>query len=171
MPDTPLTLNRVSLEELYRELEKPLYNVVFRYLWNREEAQDLVQEAFLRIWKMRARVEMITVRPLIYKICINLAKSRGKRKKILTFFSLDKITREPIDQNEDNFEKKEKFELLQKIVNGLPSKLKETVLLTEFSDMTYEEIGNSLGVPAGTVGSRRNKAVRMMKDKFKKIYG
>jgi DNA-directed RNA polymerase specialized sigma24 family protein len=96
MPDNPKTLNRVSLEVLYKELEKSLFNLAFRYLWCREEAQDLVQEAFLKLWKIRSRVEMVTVKPLIFKICINLAASRIKRKKIATFFSLDKIDREPL---------------------------------------------------------------------------
>ena len=171
MPDTPKTLNRVSLEALYKELEKPLFNVAFRYLWNREAARDLVHEAFLRLWKMRSRVEMITVKPLIYKICINLAASRMKRKKILTFLSLDTINREPTGKDNDDFERKEEIQLLKKVINGLPSKLKETVLLTEFSDMTYGEIGKSLGIPAGTVGSRRNKAIRLMREKFSEIYG
>ena len=171
MSDNPQTLNRVSLEVLYKELEKSLFNVAFRYLWCREEAQDLVQEAFLKLWKIRSRVEMVTVKPLIFKICINLAASRIKRKKIATFFSLDKIDREPLGNNNDSFERKEEVLLLKKVINGLPSKLKETVLLTEFSDMTYEEIGKSLGVPAGTVGSRRNKAIGIMKEKIKKIYG
>ena len=61
--------------------------------------------------------------------------------------------------------------MLQKVINDLPPKLKETVLLTEFSDMTHDEISKSLSIPAGTVGSRRNKAIGMMREKFKKIYG
>jgi DNA-directed RNA polymerase specialized sigma24 family protein len=36
--------------------------------------------------------------------------------------------------------------------------------------MTYDEIGKSLGIPSGTVGSRRNKALNVLKEKFKKIY-
>jgi len=55
------------------------------------------------------------------------------------------------------------------LINELPSKLKETILLTEFSEMTYDEIGKSLGIPAGTVGSRRNKAVNIIKEKLKII--
>lgn len=170
MPGTPKTLSRVSLETLYKELEKPLFNVVFRYLWNREAAQDLVQEAFLKLWKMKSRVEIITVKPLIFKICVNLAISRIKRKKILTIFSLDNLKKEPATDDNNSFERREETLLLKKVIDDLPSKLKETVLLTEFSDLTYEEIGKSLGIPAGTVGSRRNKAIGIMREKFKKIY-
>jgi RNA polymerase sigma factor (sigma-70 family) len=165
------TLNRISLESLYLELEKPLFNLVFRYLWNKEEAQDLVQEAFVKLWKIKDKVEIKTVKPLIYKICINLAVTKNRRKKILNFFSLDKLSNEPFDEHNDSLEQKEEIQLLKKIINELPVKLKQTVLLTEFSDMSYEEVGKALGTPAGTVGSRKNKAISILKEKFNKIYG
>lgn len=171
MPDKSKTLNRVSLENLYLELEKPLFNVVFRYLWNKEEAQDLVQEAFVRLWKMRDRAEIQTVKPLVFKICINLAVSKNRRKKILNIFSPDKIEQDPIVDYYDTLEQKEEIQLLRKVINELPLKLKQTVLLTEFSDMSYEEVGKTLGIPSGTVGSRRNKAIGIMKEKFNKFYG
>ena len=106
MPDKSKTLNRSFLENLYIELEKPLFNLVFRYLWKKEEAQDLVQEAFVRLWKMRDRIEMETVKPLIYNICINLAVTKNRRKKILNFFSLDKFTKEPFEEHNDRIEHK-----------------------------------------------------------------
>jgi len=164
------TLTRISLENLYLELEKPLFNVVFRYVWNREEAHDLVQESFVRLWKMRDRVEMVTVKPLVYKICLNLAASSLRRKNILSFVSLDKIKEEPREKGQHNPEQREEIQLLKKVINELPLKLKKTILLTEFSGMSYNEIGKSLGIPAGTVGSRRNKALNILKEKFNIIY-
>ena len=170
MANQSQTLTRVSLENLYLELEKPLFNVVFRYVWNREEAQDLVQESFVRLWKMRERVEMVTVKPLVYKICLNLTASSLRRKKILAFLPLNKGAKEPRAKHNDSLEQKEEIQTLRKLINELPAKLKETILLTEFSDMSYDKIGKSLGIPAGTVGSRRNKAVNIIKEKFKIVY-
>jgi len=60
-----------DLERLYARLEKPLCNVVFRWVWNMDDAQD----AFVRLWRMRARVDLATVELLIYKIALNLAPS------------------------------------------------------------------------------------------------
>ena len=68
-------------------------------------------------------------------------------------------------------EQKEEMRILRKLIDKLPLRLRGTVLLTEFSNMSYDEIGRSLGIPAGTVGSRRNKAIKIMKEKFQKIYG
>ena len=170
MPDKSKTLNRGSLENLYIELEKPLFNMVFRYLWNKEEAQDLVQESFVRLWKMKDRVEVVTVKSLVYKICLNLAANSLRRKKIITFLSLDKVAKEPREKGIHTPEQKEEIQILNRLINELPSKLKESILLTEFSEMSYDEIGKLLGIPAGTVGSRRNKALNIIKEKFKMIY-
>ena len=114
---------------------------------------------------------MNTVKPLVYKISLNLAVSHLRRKKILTFLSLDKGAKEARVEGNHNPEQKEKIIILRKLINELPSKLKETILLTEFSDMSYDEIGKSLDIPAGTVGSRRNKAISIIREKFKIVYG
>lgn len=65
-----------DLEQLYARLEKPLCNLVYRWLWSMDESQGVVQDAFVRLWRMRARVDKQTVEPLIYKIALNLAASR-----------------------------------------------------------------------------------------------
>ena len=65
-----------DLEQLYARLETPLCNLVYRWLWSMDESQDVVQDAFVRLWRMRARVDKQTVEPLIYKIALNLAASR-----------------------------------------------------------------------------------------------
>ena len=71
-----------DLERLYARLERPLYNVAFRWVWKAEDAQEIVQEAFLRVWRMRQRVDVETVDALIYKIAINLASSRRRSAKL-----------------------------------------------------------------------------------------
>ena len=50
-----------DLERLYARLEKPLCNVVFRWVWNMDDAQDVVQDAFVRLWRMRDRIDPATL--------------------------------------------------------------------------------------------------------------
>ena len=70
-----------ELYALYERLEKPLYNVLYRTVWEREEAHDLVQETFARLWAMRARVREETVEPLAYRIGLNLARSWQRKRR------------------------------------------------------------------------------------------
>ena len=86
------TWGRRDLEALYARLEKPLYNVVYRRLWSVEDAHDVVQEAFVKLWAMRRRIVPDTVEPLAYRIALNLARSRLRRKRILRFVTLDRAT-------------------------------------------------------------------------------
>ena len=67
-----------ALEALYVRLEGPLYNVAYRYVWDAAEAQDIVQEAFVRLWRARDRVRMQTVEALVYRIALNLARNRRR---------------------------------------------------------------------------------------------
>lgn len=83
------SMREEDLEQLYARLETPVCNVVFRWVWSMDEAQDVVQDAFVRLWRMRARVDMDTVEPLIYKIALNLAASRRRSQKIWRWVSLD----------------------------------------------------------------------------------
>ena len=78
-----------DLEQLYARLERPLCNLVFRWVWSMDDAQDIVQDAFLRLWRMRERVNMNTVDPLIYKIALNLAASRRRSRKRWRWVTLD----------------------------------------------------------------------------------
>ena len=49
-------LDEARLEELYTRLERGVYNVVYRWLWDPQESQDVVQETFMKLWRKRERV-------------------------------------------------------------------------------------------------------------------
>jgi RNA polymerase sigma-70 factor (ECF subfamily) len=154
-----------DLEALFERLERPVYNVLYRWVWSREAARDLVQETFLRLWTMRRKVVLDTVEPLVYRIALNLAKSKLRRRKILRWVSLDKVAgavADGRDQERELFRDEEQARLREAVL-ALPDDLRQVILLCEFSAMTYEQIGESLGIPPGTVGSRRNRALRELK--------
>lgn len=157
-----------DLERLYTELEKRLCNVVFRWVWSMDEAQDVVQEAFVRLWRMRARVDMDTVEPLIYKIALNLAASRRRSRKIWRWVSMDVLrgaaaaTRpadESVSANEDRAR-------LRAAVESLPDDLRQVIVLCEYSELSYDQIAQMLSIPVGTVGSRRHRALRRLREQF-----
>jgi RNA polymerase sigma-70 factor (ECF subfamily) len=154
-----------DLEQLYTRLERPLYNVVFRWVWDPEEAQEIVQEAFVRLWRMRSRVEIQTVQALVYKIALNLASSRKRARRLWKWVSLDLLrgagSSEP--SAEETLAAGQRAGRLREALGSLPEELRKVVMLCEFSELSYEEIGNILSIPAGTVGSRRNRALRMLR--------
>jgi RNA polymerase sigma factor (sigma-70 family) len=163
-----VVLDETMLEQLYREMENPLYNVVYRRLWNRDEVLDAVQETFVRVWRMRARVDPATAKPLIYRMALNLAANRLRAQKLWRWVTLDGL-RHPASRDpgpHDIAAKSAEEARLRDAVDALPPQLRNVVLLSEFSGMSYDEIGRALSIPPGTVGSRRNRALRLLREKL-----
>ncbi len=159
------SLSESDLEALYTRLEKPIYNVLYRRVWNRETARDLVQETFVRLWKMRRKIDIETIEPLAYTIALNLVKSKLRRRKILGWVPFDAVSRavaDPVD-TEREFSRGQEHGRLREAVLALPDDLRDVILLCEFSGMAYGEIGKALSIPEGTVGSRRNRALKQLK--------
>lgn len=158
-------LDRAGLEALYVRLEKPLFNVVYRWVWDREEALDLVQEAFVRLWNKRADIDPTTVEALAYRIALNLASNRRRSKKLWRWVSLealwDRATAEPPD--DERVSAREQQRALRAAIDGLPEKLRRVIVLCELSELSHQEIGEALGIPPGTVGSRRHRALALLR--------
>ena len=158
-------MSAADLEQLYSRLEKPLCNAVFRWVWSLDDAQDIVQEAFARLWRMRARVDMETVEPLVYKIALNLAASRRRSNRIWRWVSLEALRGEsaPVRPADESLVAEEERAWLRSAVEALPEDLRRVVMLCEYSELSYDDIAGILSVPVGTVGSRRHRALRQLK--------
>lgn len=158
-------LTRSGLEQLYARLEKPMYNVVYRWLWDAEESRDVVQEAFCRLWRARDRVELSTVEPFVYKIALNLAANRRRSRR---FWQLVPWERAPA-QSDDHpgadatLEANEMRAAVRTAIDKLPERYRRVIALCELSGMSYQQVAATLGIPAGTVSSRRNAALTKLR--------
>ena len=86
-----------SWVELYRALEKPLYNVVYRWLWDRMESQDVVQEAFCAVGARAIAFAREGFKAFVFRTALNLAANRRRRKKLWRLVSFDSLPQEPQD--------------------------------------------------------------------------
>jgi RNA polymerase sigma-70 factor (ECF subfamily) len=161
-------LDRSALETLYVKLEKPMFNVVYRWLWNAGDAQEVVQEAFLRIWKARGTVDLATVEPLLYRTALNLASNRRRSSRLWKWIGLEAVTDQPsaAKSSEEALASEQARVRVKDAIEALPDRLREVLLLTEYTEMTQPEIGSILGIPAGTVASRRNTALKELEEKL-----
>jgi len=157
-----------ELEQLYARLERPVYNVVYRWVWNPEEAQDIVQEAFVRLWRMRERIEPSSVDSLVYRIALNLAASRVRRRKIWRMVSLEALRGGTSSESgpEGALAADEERTRVRAAVLALPDDLRQIVMLCEYSELSYAEVGRTLGIPVGTVGSKRHRALKLLREKL-----
>lgn len=156
LDDAPPGFDRAALEALYRRLERRVFNVVYRWVWSREDAADIVQDAFVRLWGMRARVRPETADALVYRIAVNLASNRRRQRRVWSLVTLAGLTTAPPDV--DDTERR-----VRAAVEALPERLRRVVVLGEFAGMTAPEVGAVLGIPAGTVASRRHAALPLLR--------
>ena len=157
-------LDAPALERLYIRLEKPLYNVVYRWVWDAGEATDIVQETFVRLWSMRGRVRLETVDSLAYKIALNLASKRKRAQKTWGWTPFEGwMGRSNLAGADEALAANERERAVRAAVDALPDHLRAVVMLCTYSDMSYGEVALALDIPAGTVGSRKNKAVEQLR--------
>lgn len=157
-------LDQRQFEALYTRLEKPVFNVVYRWLWSSDEARDVTQEAFMKVWGARARVRLSTVEPLVFKSALNLAANRLRVRRVRRFFSLDDAG-DAVDAKanaEQRLVAEQDRAAVRRAIDALPEKLRSVVVLCELSGLSTSQIAETLGIPPGTVGSRRHQAMALL---------
>jgi RNA polymerase sigma-70 factor (ECF subfamily) len=149
--------------EWYKTLEKPLYNVVYRWLWDADESRDVVQEAFLRCWRIRHRIEPAGFKALIFRTTLRLASNRARRQRIWRFvpFAATGADAGPAGE-EDMLAARE----LRGALAGIAEPLRQVLLLSELGGLSYKEIAEVMEIREGTVGSRRNRALAMLRERL-----
>ena len=154
-------LDESEFEQLYRSLEKRLFNIAWRWTWNPAEAQELVHEGFIRVWARRAKIDPSTAERYLVRTLINLCHKRARRhRRWNRIRELLPLPQAKPAGPEASYQENS----LRRAIESLPDKQRDVLLLTEFTDLKQHQIGELLGIPPGTVASRRNTALRRLKE-------
>jgi RNA polymerase sigma-70 factor (ECF subfamily) len=164
-----LGVSEAEWEALYKRLEKPLYNLAYRYVWNSEEAQDILHDAFMQLWVRRERLVADTADRYAWITVLNLARKRHRWSRTKHFLRSDaSLTSLPATAAvELDAARAEEQALLSAAIERLPEKLRSVLLLVEFSELSYDSIAELLSIPSGTVASRRNLALKQLRSELK----
>jgi len=131
---------------------------------------DLVQEAFVKLWAVRERVRSEQARAFIYRIALNLAANRRRAHKLWRMVGLeDRVFSRSAP--ESDLIQAQSEQAVRRGIEALSEKYRRVLLLCRFSDMNHREIGEFLNIPQGTVASRHNKALQLLKAHLNGIRG
>jgi RNA polymerase sigma-70 factor (ECF subfamily) len=155
-------VQRAELEALYVKLERRLYNVVYRQLWHASDAHDVVQESFVRLWKMRERVRDESVEPLVFRIALNMAKNRRRTRRLWQWVPFADAS-SAAESAEDALANAGEERRMRRALDGLPAELRDVLVLCELSELPHKAVAEALGIAEGTVGSRRNTALARLR--------
>ncbi len=161
--------HRRALEALYLAHERGLFNAAYRYTWSRDEARDVVQDAFVRLWRKRDGVDWPRASGLAYRMVLGLAANRRRASRIRSALGFGSTSSEearsesrapaPGPSSDAQLDTARLDAAVRRAIDALPERLRSVLVMTTYSDLDYAAIGASLGIPAGTVGSRRNEAI------------
>lgn len=158
----------VAFNEMVDRYKDRLMNVISRMLSSTEEAEDIVQETFVRVYQHRQSFNFQhCFSTWIYTIALNLARNELRKRKKFKFLD---ITEMQGSESEFAVEMKLPSRLPDEIkaaIEGLPEKYKMAFMLRDIQEMPYDEVAKVLSVPLGTVKSRVNRARMMLRDKLK----
>lgn len=158
-----------SLFDLYH---KRLYSFLFRFLKSKEDAEEVVQEAFLKIWENRENYwEDYPFESLLFRIAKNISLNQIRKKVNRKVFEDHfHFFTDGSDGSADQYILFEETQfIIDTILNGLPPKQKEIFLLQKVEGLSRQEIANKLGISVITVDHQLFKANKQAKEEFKKI--
>jgi RNA polymerase sigma-70 factor (ECF subfamily) len=158
----------VSYNTLVNRYKDRLFNVLYRMLSSEDEANDLLQETFLRVWQHKMSYDFrFAFSTWIYTIALNLARNELRRRKKIKFLDIfDFADKLPAKEEKKDTSANLKT-LLEAEMKRLPEKYKTAFLLRDVDSLSYEEIAQVLGVPLGTVKSRVNRARAILRTRLK----
>ncbi len=180
-------LNSKSDEDLMYEFQKgkesafnilvtrykdKLVNHIYYYVKSREKAEDIVQDAMVRVYLNKDKYTGIAkVSTWVYTIANNLAKTELTKSKRVVKFSIsgkdgdgDFEIHDKKAVTDDALLKQELKDKLSESIDKLEDKFREIIILRDVDEMSYEDIGATLDIPVGTVKSRLNRARLNLRD-------
>lgn len=175
--------NEAAFTILVGRFKDPLTNFVFRFLGDWDDCNDVVQEAFVRVYRNKHSYKPIAkLSTWMYTIATNLAKTqlrRRKRRGIFFFGGKGQSEEEekPVFDIPDDgaradlqVESSMKQERIQKALDALPEKYREVIVLRDVQELSYEEVAEITGLNIGTVKSRINRGRSQLQEMLQDIW-
>ena len=149
-----------ALAQLYDRYRLILFGVLVRILNNREEAEDVLQEVFLQVWRRAADFDANRGRPFTW--LVTLARSRGidrlrsiaSRERVAAMAGADNEVFEEVSDAATDAIRSEERGVVNNALSQLPEEQKRPLMLAYFDGLTQSEIAAQLGAPLGTVKTR-----------------
>ncbi|MGI6724906.1 MAG: RNA polymerase sigma factor [Christensenellales bacterium] len=160
----PQAVSDEDIDRLYRQYGTDVLRVSYFYLGNREQAEDVTQDVFVRLIENRPALKPGSEKSWLLKVALNrcrdLWRSSWHKRVLLGSKKLEIIPDD--DKLDDRLEK----EALMQAVNALPAAEKEVFLLFYYQGLSTQETAQVLNVPEGTISSRLSRGRQKLRQYF-----
>ncbi|HEY8450423.1 MAG TPA: sigma-70 family RNA polymerase sigma factor [Bacillota bacterium] len=167
--------------ELVARYEKKVYNLGLRYTGDPQEAEDLAQETFVRVFRalhrFRGEARFST---WLYRVATNVCLDALRRRRLRPEPVLDRplatdegeLERElvsPEPEPATQLEAAERSALIRREIAAVREPYRSVLILRDLQDLSYEEVAAILGVSIGTVKSRLHRARELLRQRFETL--
>lgn len=164
-------MDATKFKQQFLPCHPKLYRIAFRMMGNSQDAEDMVQEAYLKLWKKRDElVDILNIEAycvtLIKNICYDVL--RGSH--------LDEDSRPPEELNltgnaniAQEIERKDEMNHLRKLIERLPKQQKQVMLLRDLNDWSFEDIEKVTGLNAVNIRVLLSRARKKIREQFNEI--
>lgn len=167
-------MTRGEFENTILPVSRNLYRFAFRFLSSREEAEDAVQEVFVKLWKMRDRLhEYRNTEALAMTMTRNHCLDRLRKRE------REQSTRMPVAETrtsdaspEQLYEKRETYKTIIEVINSLPEQFRTVLQMRDIDGYDYEEIAEQLSLNVSTLRVNLSRGRKLVREQLIKLnYG
>ena len=163
------TCQESTFQQLFIELSERLRNYLYYHCGNGETAEDLMQDAFIKLWEHCKKVPPEKAKAFLYRVSYNLFLDIVKHKKVVQKFEAIRTERSGPDTPQFQVEQQEFEEQLWKVVSNMPEKNRVVFLMNRLDGMTYAQIADALDIGVKAVEKRMQKALEAIRTLYPKF--
>jgi len=167
--------DNLAFETFFNDNKLKVLNLCYGMVHNRDKAEDLCQDVFLEVWSSISSFQgKSKLSTWLYRIAINKAINYLRKEKIKRFFVPFESVDYYIQSSERvdlSMQEKEKIVQMSKIIDTLPSKQKQALIMFIYDQMPQKEIAEIMNVSLPSVEVLIHRAKKKIKQRMDKIYG
>ena len=156
-------------EELYTNHSKSLYNFAFYRCGNSAQSEDLVQEAFIKMWNNCAKIIFEKAKSFLFTVVNNLFLNEIAHQKVVLKYNQRGQKEATNETPEFIMEEKEFMDKLQNAIADLKEGQREVFLLSRIDKKTYKEIAEMLSISVKAVEKRMHLALKLLRSQIENI--
>ena len=161
--------NKRVFNEVFDLNSESLRNYLYYQCGDLQQAEDLVQEAFIKLWNNCKKVLFEKARGFLFAVSKNAFYNQVEHQKVVLKYAQQARKTSENETPEFQLEEKEFMQRLQTAISDLPEGQREVFLLNRMDQMTYKEIAEFLGVSQKAVEKRMHKALVKLRKTVKNI--
>jgi RNA polymerase sigma-70 factor (ECF subfamily) len=170
--------DQIAWELIVRQYWRKVFNVAYKFVGKHDEAEDLTQDIFLKIFKSlntfdrRANFQTWLI-SISRNLCIDHYRSVRKERETIDR-DVDSNELSPVSHEVSPMqalEQRDRVMLLRQALAELPETLRTAVLMRDIQELSYQEIADKLRLPEGTVKSRINRGRTELARQIRKLRG